>query len=129
MDADLFRQILSEDDDLDRLTRHYTLAKLHQLAQSVACNALHSVRQRMCRWLLKCHDCVGTNEFPLTQKYLSQMLGVRRPTISDAAARLQLDGLITYKRGRLTIKDRQGLEQRACACYGIVKQQYDRLLN
>ena len=101
---------------------------LTQIAQSVACNRLHVVEQRMCRWLLITHDRTGADSFPLTQDFLSQMLGVRRPSVTVVAGALQRAGIIEYHRGRLTIRDRGRLEAASCECYGIVREEYDRLL-
>jgi CRP-like cAMP-binding protein len=107
----------------------YTQALMSQLSQTVACNRLHSVEERFCRWLLMCHDRVGTDEFFLTQELLSQMLGVRRASVSVVAAILQKAGFIRYSRGRIQIRDRQGLEAASCECYRVVKEEFDRLLN
>jgi hypothetical protein len=82
----------------------------------------------MCRWLLMTHDRVGADEFHLTQEFLAQMLGVRRPSVTVAAGLLQKAGLIAYQRGRIRIVDRPRLEQGACECYDTVRQEFDRLL-
>lgn len=86
------------------------------------------MRQRCARWLLQTHDRVITKEFPLTQRFLSQMLGVRRATVTDAAKSLQQAGLITYVHGRVTIRDREGLERATCECYTIIRRDFERLL-
>ena len=99
-----------------------------QTAQRLACVALHSVPERCSRWLLLTHDRVGDREFPLTQEFLAQMLGVRRASVSVAAGALQHAGLISYSRGRVTILDRDGLENAACECYGIIRSEFERLL-
>ncbi len=99
-----------------------------QTAQRLACVALHSVPERCSRWLLLTHDRVGDREFPLTQEFLAQMLGVRRASVSVAAGALQHAGLISYSRGRVTILDRDGLESAACECYGIIRSEWERLL-
>lgn len=99
-----------------------------QEEQSVACNALHEIERRLARWLLICHDRLNSAMLPITQEYLSIMLGVQRTTVGVAAAALRARGLIRYSRGQLEILDRAGLEQRACECYGAVLQMYDRLL-
>ena len=108
--------------------QRYTQAMINQISQSTVCNHRHSVEKRMCRWLLMSHDRVGTDEFQLTQEFLAQMLGVRRPTVSAAAGILQKAGLITYHRGRLTVLDRKGLEAATCECYEVVAKELDRLL-
>ena len=98
-----------------------------QIAQNVVCNSTHATEQRAARWLLTTQDRVGRDEFPLTQQFLAQMLGVRRPTVSEIASRLQEAGLIRYSRGIVTIADRSALERTTCACYRIVKAELDRL--
>jgi CRP-like cAMP-binding protein len=103
-------------------------ALFFQAAQSVTCMRHHSVSQRCARWLLTAHDRVGDDEFPLTQEALSQMLGVRRASVSAAAGKLQERGLIRYRRGILTIVDRADLERVSCECYRIISAEYDRLL-
>jgi Mn-dependent DtxR family transcriptional regulator len=87
------------------------------IMQSTACNAVHSVEQRLARWLLMAHDRVGRNEFPLTQEFVAMMLGATRPTVTVIAGTLQRAGLITYHRGHLTIVDREKLESASCECY------------
>ena len=97
------------------------------LAQSAACNRAHHVDQRCARWLLMTLDQAGTNEFPITQEFLAQMLGVSRPSVAGSAAALQRAGLISYHRGDMTIVDREGLEAASCECYRAVVKQFDRL--
>ena len=98
------------------------------LAQSAVCYATHVVEQRCAKWLLMAHDRVHTDVFPLTQDLLAQMLGVRRSTVSEVAERMQHDGLIHYRQGRMTILDRHGLEERTCPCYAVMNKQVDRTL-
>ncbi len=93
------------------------------LGQGAACNRMHTVEARMARWLLTTHDRVGSAEFPLTQDFLSQMLGVQRPTVNLAGTTLQRAGLIRYSRGRIAIADRKGLEAAACECYKHLRKQ------
>ncbi len=100
-----------------------------QLHQSAACNALHSIEARLCRWLLTCEDRVGDNVLPLTQEFLAMMLGVQRTSVTSAAQTLQRRGLIEYRRGRITILDRAGLEQGACECYKTIETVYDRVFS
>jgi CRP-like cAMP-binding protein len=119
--------VLSADGALHGLLNRFTQATMIQIAQNVVCNATHTLAQRAARWLLTTHDRVGCTEFALTQQFLSQMLGVRRPTVSETAGKLQAQGLIRYRRGTLTITDRPGLEQLTCSCYGIVRAEFDRL--
>jgi CRP-like cAMP-binding protein len=118
----------SQNGQLREVLQRYTQGFVTQVSQSVACNRLHVPKQRLARWLLSCRDRVGVDQFPLTQEFMSQMLGVRRATVSEAASALQEDGLIRYSRGILTITDRPGLEAAACDCYRIVRDEFDRLL-
>jgi CRP-like cAMP-binding protein len=96
--------------------------------QSVACNALHSVEARFCRWLLTCHDRISTNTVALTQEFLADMLGVQRTTVTAVARALQEKGAIRYRRGVVDIIDRGALEALACECYGVIRRTYERLL-
>jgi len=123
-----FQRELKRSAALARMTQRFAQALLTQIAQSVACNQLHSVEQRTCRWFLMTHDRAGVDEMVLTQQFVSQMLGVRRPSVTVAAGILQKAGLIRYARGKLTVLDRKGLEAGACECYGIVKRESERLL-
>jgi CRP-like cAMP-binding protein len=104
-------------------------ATMSMLAQTAACNRAHPVDERMARWLLMTHDRVDGDEFPLTQEFLSQMLGVRRPSVNTAGLGLQQAGLIRYTRGKVTIVDRKGLEASSCECYGRIATEFDRALN
>jgi CRP-like cAMP-binding protein len=96
--------------------------------QSVACNALHSVEARFCRWLLSCRDRIDSDTINLTQEFLADMLGVQRTTVTAVAGALQAKGLISYRRGVVDILDRPGLEAVACECYGAVRRIYQALL-
>lgn len=96
---------------------------LHQAQQSTACNALHEARPRLCRWLLQTRDRLDSDMVALTQEFLAQMLGVRRTTVTELARGLQGKGLVRYKRGKIEILDRQGLEECACECYGVLRHQ------
>jgi CRP-like cAMP-binding protein len=93
-----------------------------QVLQSVACNGLHSVQERCARWLLMAHDRAGTDSFQLTQEFLAELLGIQRPSVTIVARTLQKAGLIRYSRGLIAITDRQGLEEAACECYGMVRR-------
>lgn len=106
----------------------YTLALMNQAGQQVACNRLHSLEQRCARWLLTTHDHMDAEELPLTQELLAVMLGVRRPGVTVAAQTLQEAGLIRYRRGRIQITDRRGLEKIACECYRRIRDGYEDLL-
>jgi CRP-like cAMP-binding protein len=101
----------------------YSHSLLAQLAQTAVCNRLHSVEQRLCRWLLECGDRVNGNEIQMTQENIANMLGVRREGVTVAAGRLQEAGLIQYSRGHIHILDRQGLEAIGCECYRVVEQE------
>jgi hypothetical protein len=100
-----------------------------QSQQSAACNASHSVEARMCRWLLYMRDLAGSDDLMLTQEFLAQMLGVRRPSVSLIANTLQKAGLIKYSRGHMRLLNVPGLKKGACECYGTVKAHYERLLS
>lgn len=128
MRSDHFRQAIAEHAQLAELARRFTHGLINQIAQTTACNHVHSVRARMCRWLLMTHDRAGADEFLLTQEFLAQTLGVRRPSVTVAAGELQKAGLIHYRRGRIRIADRAGLEAGACECYDTVREDLDRLL-
>jgi Mn-dependent DtxR family transcriptional regulator len=99
-----------------------------QMAQSAVCNRHHSVEQQLCRWLLLTMDRVPMRELVMTQELVASMLGVRRESVTEAAGKLQDAGYIRYRRGHITVLERQGLEARACECYGVVKKELDRLL-
>jgi CRP-like cAMP-binding protein len=111
----------------DLVDRHNEALYGHAI-QSVACNALHSVEARFCRWLLTCHDRISTNTVALTQEFLADMLGVQRTTVTAVARTMQEKGAIRYRRGVVDIIDRQVLEQLACECYGVIRRTYERLL-
>jgi CRP-like cAMP-binding protein len=128
MTAEDFGKALAGSDELAGLLSRCTQATLVQTAQNVACNSTHRLEQRACRWLLTTHDRVDRDEFSLTQEFFAQMLAVRRPTLSEVAASLQGRGLIRYRRGVMTILDRQGIEARSCDCYRVVKAEFDALM-
>jgi CRP-like cAMP-binding protein len=123
--AQALRRVLADDGTLHQALNRYTQATMVQIAQNVVCNSTHVTLPRAARWLLTTRDRVGKEEFLLTQEFLGQMLGVRRPTASDTARQLQTDGLIRYRRGKITITDGPGLERAACSCYGILKAEFD----
>jgi len=123
-----FVQALKRSGPLDLILRRYIAFSLRSAYQAVACNALHSAEERMCRWLLTTQDRVGKGEFLLTQEFLAEMLGVRRQTVQVVAGTLQTAGLITYRRGLVRVVDREGLEATSCECYGITTALYDRIV-
>jgi len=110
------------------LLLRYTQALITQMSQTAVCNRHHSLDQQLCRWLLLSLDRLQGNELVMTQELISNMLGVRREGVTEAALQLQAANLIRYARGRITVLDRPGLEKRTCECYGVVKREYDRLL-
>jgi CRP-like cAMP-binding protein len=128
MKATLFTKELARSASMRTVMLRYAHAFFNQVAQSAACNQFHSLEQRCCRWLLMTHDRMESDTFLLTQEFLAMMLGVQRTGVSKAAGALQRAGLISYKRGIVTIRNRRGLERRACECYGISKREFDRLL-
>lgn len=111
----------------ENLLQRYRQLAIRQIAQTAACNRLHTLEQRCCRWLLIAHDSAGSDQFELTHEFLAMMLGVRREGVSLAANSLQQSGLIRYMRGRVTIGDRRGLETCACECYGTIRHLTNRL--
>src|SRR3954469_9569247 len=125
--ARAFREALERSRPLDALIRRYAAVVLRQTGQAVACNALHAVTERLSRWLLMSHDRVGRDEFPMTQEFMGELLGVRRQTVTVAAGTLQAAGLITFRRGIIRILDCPLLEEAACECYGLMKGLYDRV--
>jgi CRP-like cAMP-binding protein len=110
------------------LLLRYTQALLTQMAQTAVCNRHHSLDQQLCRWLLLSLDRLPSNELIMTQELIANMLGVRREGVTEAAGRLDKAGVISYRRGRITVLNRLRLEQRTCECYAVVKREYDRLL-
>ena len=123
-----FRAAANDSNAIHELAVGYNDLLIGQVQQSVACNALHMLEARLCRWLLQTHDCVEGNAIPLTQEFLGQMLGVRRTTVTVAARLLQSAGMIRYRRGLVQVVDRPALEEIACECYAVVKRNTDRLL-
>jgi CRP-like cAMP-binding protein len=110
------------------LLLRYTQALITQMSQTAVCNRHHSLDQQLCRWLLLSLDRLRSTELVMTQELISNMLGVRREGVTEAALQLQTAGLIRYARGRISVLDRKGLEKRSCECYSVVKKEYDRLL-
>jgi CRP-like cAMP-binding protein len=114
---------------VERTLYRYAQSYFDQVAQTAACNRLHTLEERCARWLLMTQDRTGSDHLPLTQQFLSYMLGVHRPAVTLAAGALQKAGLIHYTRGKVTVTDRAGLEAAACACYAATRRSVDRLLH
>jgi CRP-like cAMP-binding protein len=126
--ASLFRTLAPQLPTLGQYLDRYAVCLFTLAAQCSGCNRVHTMEQRCARWLLMVHDRMPGDEFVLTQDFLSQMLGVRRATVSEAASELQSAGLISYTRGRVLIVNRAGLEKVACDCYGIIRSTFARVM-
>jgi CRP-like cAMP-binding protein len=124
---DVLRQYVTRDDVLRAIFESYTHFAISQIAQTAACNRLHLLEERFCRWLLIAHDSARSDTFPLTQEFIAMMLGVQRSGISIAANLLRKSGLIQYTRGNVTIMDRKGLEDGACECYAVMRRDLEKL--
>lgn len=120
----VLRKEIDREQDLCRRVHRYTEVLLLFIAQTCLCNSLHTQRQRLARWLLLLHDRVGTDTFQLTQTFMAEMLGVRRATVTITAGEFRDKGLISYRKGRVEILDRRGLEAAACDCYGAVRSEF-----
>ena len=127
--VDPFRKIAREFEPFRSLLIRHEQVLFAQSQQSAACNASHSVEARMCRWLLRMRDLAGSDDLVLTQEFLAQMLGVRRPSVSIVANTLQKAGLIKYSRGNIRLLDIKALLEGSCECYGTVKAHYERMLS
>ena len=127
LSAEVLQGEFSRGGVLQKLLLRYTQAFILQISQTAVCNRLHLVEQRLCRWLLLCHDRAESNELLMTQEFIANMLGGRRESVTVAAGRLQDAGLIHYIRGRIRILNRKGLEAAVCECYGVVKKEVERL--
>lgn len=128
MQAKLLREEFASNHALQQLMLRYTQALITQVSQTAVCNRLHSVEQRLCRWILMCHDRLHADELLMTQEFIANMLGARRQGVTAAAGRLQGAGLIHFSRGHIKILDRPGLERTVCECYPVVKKEFDRLI-
>jgi CRP-like cAMP-binding protein len=122
------KQAVDARPDIRHLFLRYTEALLAQTFQTVACNAVHTVEARCCRWILTTRDRVGRDDIPLTHEFLAELLGVQRPTVSVVTRALQTAGLIKQGRSVISIVDPAGLEQTACGCYGTIRRSFERLL-
>jgi CRP-like cAMP-binding protein len=119
--ADHLKAVAQSSPDFLTLLIKYEQFFLGQVQQNTACNALHTVKQRMCKWLLRMYDLVGT-QLPLTQEFMAQMMGVQRTSVNGVAKQLQSEGLISYRRGHVTIVDIDLVERRACECYRTIRE-------
>lgn len=128
MSAGAFRDAVQPGHRLHDLLLSFTHVLLTQLSQAAACNALHQIGPRMCRWLIAVQERVGANQFPMTHDFLATMLGVRRATVTGAARRLQRAGVIRYSGGQLTVLDPARLESESCGCHRVVRVETARLL-
>jgi CRP-like cAMP-binding protein len=128
LEASILKNEFALGGNLQHLALRYTQALLTQMAQTAVCNRHHALDQQLCRWLLLSLDRLQGNELLMTQELIANMLGVRREGVTEAAGKLQHDGLIHYSRGHITVLDRAKLEQRVCECYAVVKKEFDRLL-
>lgn len=129
LDAKIFLAQSRRSGELQRILLLYTQARLTQISQNAVCKCHHSINQQFACWLLYAHDCVSQDELPLTQKFVAEMLGVRRASVTEVAQKFQNAGIIRYTRGNITILDRTILESSACECYSYVKKEFYRLLN
>jgi CRP-like cAMP-binding protein len=128
VDVGTFRKLVQQTHTLDATLARHRQFILAQAQQSAACHAAHSLEARLSRWLLRCHDLLGSDEIPLTQEFLAAMLGARRTSVTIVASMLQKAGFINYRRGHIRVIDLEGLRDSACECYETVKAQGKRLL-
>ena len=124
----VLRQLFESSGEVQHLLLRFTQALITQMTQTAVCNRHHAVDQQLCRWLLLMLDRLASREVLMTQELIANMLGVRREGVTEAAGKLQAEGLIEYRRGRIRVLDRPRLEERVCECYAVVKREYDRLL-
>ena len=125
----LMKEEFDRSGPLMRLLLRYTQALIAQMTQTAVCNRHHTIEQQLCRWLLLSLDRLPSDSLSMTQDLIANMLGVRREGVTEAAGKLQREGLIRYARGRIDVIDRDGLERRVCECYSVVKQECDRLIS
>lgn len=125
--AEIIKKLFDAGGALQKILHRYIHTTIVISSQTAACNRLHQIEARLCRWLLMSSDGVGSEELSLTQDFLSTMLGVRRAGVSEAASQLMSKGLIRYQRGRIQIVDRKSLQTAACECYEVVRAEYERL--
>ncbi|HEX8772857.1 MAG TPA: Crp/Fnr family transcriptional regulator [Pyrinomonadaceae bacterium] len=128
MRADVLRKEFRKCGQLQDLLLRYTQAFITQIAQGAACNRAHDIDGRLAKWLLMCQDRSHSKELELTHEFIATMLGTRRAGVTQAAGALKQRGLIDYRRGRITLIDREGLEAISCECYPLVKKEFERLV-
>jgi CRP-like cAMP-binding protein len=128
LDAQSLKAEFARGGALQRALLLYTSALITQMTQTAVCNRHHMLEQQLCRWLLLSLDRLPSSHLVMTQQLIADLLGVRREGVTEAAGRLQADGIISYRRGRIEVLDRAKLELRACECYGAVRRECDRLL-
>ncbi|MFO7762163.1 MAG: Crp/Fnr family transcriptional regulator [Wenzhouxiangellaceae bacterium] len=121
------KQEFNRHPEMRMMMLRYTQALITQMSQTAVCNRHHSIDQQLCRWLLLSMDRLPSSELTMTQELIANMLGVRREGVTEAAGKLQNDGIIRYQRGHITVLDRPALERRCCECYEVVKRETDRL--
>lgn len=125
--SDFIRHVRDTNSPLNHLCAKYAHAFLCMTSQTAACNRLHPVNERLCRWLKLVHNRVRRDEFPIQQEFIAQMLGVHRPTVSTAANMLQQAGLIKYSRGQLRVLDAEGLRNGSCECLELIEIQFEKM--
>ncbi len=128
MRADVLKREFRKGGQLQDLLLRYTQAFITQIAQTAACNRAHHIEGRLAKWLLMCADRAQSQELPLTHEFMATMLGTRRAGVTETACQLKEAGLISYKRGNVSIVDRAGLEAASCECYPLLKKEFSRLL-
>jgi CRP-like cAMP-binding protein len=128
LESKILLEAFHRDGPILRLLLRYTQALITQIAQTGACNRNHSMEQQLCRWLLLTLDRMPTNDLVMTQELIASMLGVRRESVTEAAGNLKQIGVISYRRGHITVLDRAGLNSHVCECYSVVKAEFGRLL-
>jgi CRP-like cAMP-binding protein len=127
MSADVLREEFNRGGALQNILLRYAHTLFTQVMQAAACNHLHSVEERLSRWLLMIHERATLDDLPLTQELISRRLGAHRSSIGVAADALRHEGLIHYKRGKITILDREGLKAATCGCYGVIREEFDQI--
>jgi CRP-like cAMP-binding protein len=128
LSAKVLKEEFARGGPIQHLLLRYTQALITQMAQTAVCNRHHTIEQQLCRWLLLSIDRLPSNELTMTQELISNMLGVRRSGVTEAALKLQNAGVIRYSHGHISVLDRPALERHACECYAVVKREFDRLL-